>query len=544
MTPLATVVGSTLARCGIRHAFGVAGGGNILSVAAMTAAGVHYVAARHEGGALSMADTYNRVSGEVAVCTTSHGTAMTNTLSGLAEAAKHGSGLVLVCGDAPTTGPRRNDVDQAALATTLGAEVVRVTDPAAVRADTARAVAIARTLRRPVLLCLPNDLLGADVPDGPVAVADVVVPEAPRAELAAVLDLLATARRPLLLGGLGAWRAGAGKSIVDLGDRIGALFATSALACGLFDGNPWSVGICGGFSRPGTAAVTSQADVVIAFGATLDRFTLHDGRMISPTATVVQVDLGGAATADRVDLVVAGDAAVVAAALLDGVNDRELTASSWRSTVEAELAALDSADRGYTDLSTADKIDPRALTLALAELIPEERTVVLDGGHFMAWPLAMWSYADPTALVFLGAASQSIGMGFAGSVGAVHGRTDRTTVVVLGDGGALMGLSELDTLIRTADSALVVVYDDAGYGFEAHLYGPQGADPSTVTFAETDFAGVAAALGARAVTVRSPADLAAVRAWRADGAPGTLVLDCKVVTDVLSMLLTDLRAGH
>jgi acetolactate synthase-1/2/3 large subunit len=544
MATLATVVGRTLAQRGIRHAFGVAGGGNILSVAAMTAAGVWYVAARHEGGAISMADAYHRVSGDVAVCTTSHGTAMTNALSGLAEAAKHRSGLVFLCGDAPTTGLRRNDVDQSAIATAVGAVVVRLTDLDTARTDTAGALEIARTRRCPVLLCLPNDLLGAEVPDGAVTLAEPVVSRLPLDDLEPALDVLSGARRPLLLGGLGAWRGMAGKPVVDLGDRLGALFSTTALAGGLFNGNPWSVGICGGFSRPGTAEITRQADVVVAFGATLDMFTLHSGRMISPKATVVQVDLDGAPTTGRVDVAVTGDAAAAAARLLDGVNARDLPVSSWRAEATDAIADLDPARWHHTDESTEDQIDPRTLTLALTDLLPAERTVVLDGGHFMAWPLAYWPIADPTALVFLGAASQSIGMGFAGSVGAVCARTDRTTVVVLGDGGALMGLSELDTLVRTANSALVVIYDDSGYGFESHLYGPKGADPSTVTFEETDFAGIATALGARAVTVRTTADLAAVRTWQAEGAPGTLVLDCKIVSTVLSGLLNDMRAGH
>lgn len=103
-----------------------------------------------------------------------------------------------------------------------------------------------------------------------------------------------------------------------------------------------------------------------------------------------------------------------------------------------------------------------------------------------------------------------------------------------------MGLPELDTLIRTARSALVVVYDDASYGFEEHMYLPQGADPRTTGFADTDFAGVARALGAEAATVRVPADLDAVRAWLGAGGRGTLVLDCKIVTEVIAPYLADL----
>ena len=544
MAKLATAVGNTLAEGGVRHAFGVVGGGNILAVAGLTDAGVNYVAARHEGGAIAMADAYHRVSGEVAVCTGSHGPGMTNLVTGLAEAAKHGSGVLVLVGDAPTTGPRRNDVDQTAIAEGAGAEVVRLADPATARAETARALQLARTRRCPVLLCLPNDLLGVEVPDGPVSWAEPVVEPVPVGDLSPVLDALAGARRPLLLAGLGAWRSDSGKSIVDLGDRLGALYATTAMANGLFAGNPWSLGICGGFTWPAATEFFGRADVVVVFGASLDVFTLHGGRLLAADATVIQVDIDAPPTADRVDLAVTGDASAVATGLLDGLDARGARSSSWRTEVEDELATLDGGRRDHVDESTTDRIDPRTVTKELAPLLPAERTLVLDGGHFIAWPTMYWPVADPAAMVFLGAASQSIGMGFAGAVGAVCGRTDRTTVVALGDGGALMGLSELDTLVRTADSVLVVIYDDAAYGFEGHLYGPQGADLRTVEFDETDFAGIATALGAQASTVRVPADLAEVRAWLADGAAGTFVLDCKVVPEVIAHFLEDLISGH
>jgi acetolactate synthase-1/2/3 large subunit len=105
-----------------------------------------------------------------------------------------------------------------------------------------------------------------------------------------------------------------------------------------------------------------------------------------------------------------------------------------------------------------------------------------------------------------------------------------------------MGLPELETLIRRGRSVLAVVYDDAAYGFEVHRYGGAGADPATIEFADTDFAGVAAAFGAQVATVRAVDDLSVVREWCAAGMPGTLMLDCKVVREVVAPFLAELRA--
>ncbi|MFB7301253.1 thiamine pyrophosphate-binding protein [Streptomyces rubiginosohelvolus] len=549
MSTLAEAVSRTLAESGIRHAFGVVGGGNVLATAALTAAGVHYTAARHEGGALAMADACFRATGDVAICTTTHGPGLTNTVTALADAAKNRSGVVLLCGDAPVSGPRRHDIDQSALMAALGIRTVRLTDPATAREATAAAVRSAREGSRPVALFLPGDLISRQIPEeegawpgeGPAGGhGELLVPA--DEELTPVLTALAGARRPLILAGLGAWHSGAGKVLRELGDRFGALFATSVMAGGLFRESPWSLGVCGGFAAPPAAALMREADVVVAFGASLDDFTLHGGRALDPAATVIQVDIAEGAGAPRADLLVRGDAVAVAVRLLDAAVAQGLPGSSWRRRCLPALAEARAGwpARAHADLTTAERIDPRTLTRELAGLLPEDRTVVLDGGHFIGWPAMYWPVPDPAGLVFTGAAFQSIGLGLAGAVGAAVGRPDRLTVAAVGDGGALMGLPELDTLVRSKRPALVVVYDDAAYGFEEHMYVRRGADPTTMSFADTDFAAVARGLGATAVTVRSPADLTAVRRWREAGCPGTLVLDCKVVADVVAPFLADL----
>jgi thiamine pyrophosphate-dependent acetolactate synthase large subunit-like protein len=519
---------------------------------------VRYLSARHEGGAIVMADAYHRTTGEVAVCTATYGPGFTNLATGLAEAVKHRSGVLVLCGDAPTSGLRPIDVDQSALASALGARTIRITDPLTARAATVAALRLARTGPCPVILSLPSDLLGVQVPDiGPSeAVPPVPQQSADGTQLQAALDALAGARRPLLLAGLGAWRSDAGKVIAELGDRLGGLLCTTVMANGLFTGRPELLGICGGFASPRAAALIGQADVVLAFGAGLNEFTLHGGMILDPGATLIRVDLAGVAPVERVDLDLSGDASAVAVALLDGIEAQDVAGSAWREEVTDLLPTIGWQHERYTDQSTADRLDPRTLTLALAELLPAERTLVTDGGHFIGWPAMYWPVTDPAGLVFTGAAFQSIGLGFAGAVGAAAGRPDRCTVVALGDGGSLMGLPELETLIRTAASALVVIYDDAAYGAEVHMYGPLGTDLSTVTFPDTDFAGLARALGASATTVRTLADLtdladpAGLGQWLADGCRGVFVLDCKVVSDVVAKYLADMAvvirgsAGH
>ncbi|TLW91701.1 thiamine pyrophosphate-binding protein [Saccharomonospora piscinae] len=535
MSTVAEAIGSALAHAGVRNTFGLAGVGNVRVLAALTSAGVPYVPARHEAGAVAMADAYHRVCGEVGVCTVTYGPGLTNTATSLADAVKNRSAVVVLCGAPPAGLTRPIDVDDEAVVAALGAATVRVTDAHDAVATVIGALRSASADARPVVVFLPVDIQAMPAVSGPPTRPDAVaVPVAlpAEAEVDALVELLRSADRPLLLAGLGAWRANAQQLIAAVADRCGGLLATTLLAKGIFGDNPWSIGVVGSLASPVATELLGEADVVVAFGTSLTEWTLHGGRLLDPAATLVQIDLRAEQLSPRTDLGVIGDAADVAAGVRDGLPATTTPVSGWRLRVAGLLDGVRWEQVRYADRSTADRLDPRTLSSALAELLPKDRTLVTDGGHFIGWPARYWPVHDPSGFLFTGVSLQSIGLGFAGAVGAAVGRTDRAVVLATGDGGALMGLAELDTLIRTADSALVVVYDDAAYGAEVHMHGRLGIAEGTV-FTDTDFRGLATSLGAEAAVVRTLADLDAVRAWRARGCAGTLLLDCKVVRDVV-----------
>src|SRR5215218_2004057 len=85
---VAEAVGRALAAEGVAACFGVLGSGNLVFTNALRDAGVPFVAARHEGGAICMADGYARASGELAACSVHQGPGLTNAITGLNEVAE------------------------------------------------------------------------------------------------------------------------------------------------------------------------------------------------------------------------------------------------------------------------------------------------------------------------------------------------------------------------------------------------------------------------------------------------------------------------
>jgi acetolactate synthase I/II/III large subunit len=260
---------------------------------------------------------------------------------------------------------------------------------------------------------------------------------------------------------------------------------------------------------------------------------------------VAQVDLEPRALGVNraVDLGVGGDITAVAEAVtaeLDGHH-----ADGWRSPHLADriAAGVRWRDVPYVDDSGDGRIDPRTLSIGLDDLLPRDRTVVVDSGNFMGYPSMFLSVPDSAGFCFT-QAFQSVGLGLAGAVGAAVARPDRLTVAAVGDGGFLMSVAELATAVRLALPLVVVVYNDAAYGAEVHHFGPDGHDLATVTFPDTDLAAIGRGFGCAAVTVRTPAGLTGVEQWLAGPRDRPLVVDAKVTATGGSWWLEEAFRGH
>jgi thiamine pyrophosphate-dependent acetolactate synthase large subunit-like protein len=517
------------------------GSGNFHVTNALRAAGVPFVAARHEGGAATMADAWARTTGRPAVLTVHQGCGLTNAMTGIAEAAKSRTPLLVLAAETGAAAVRSNfRIDQDALVTAVGAVADRVYTAESAPADVVRAYRTAVEQRRTVVLNLPLDVQAAAVPDASLPAVPVLAPVRPATgavdELAA---LIAAAKRPVFVAGRGA--RGAGRELRALGAASGALLATSAVAHGLFVGDEFALGISGGFASPLAAELIRDADLVVGWGCALNMWTTRHGTLLGPAARVVQVDLEADAVGMHrpVDLGVVGDVAATARDVLAAVARR----TGYRTdAVRAALGArLRWRDVPYDDLTGSGGIDPRTLSIGLDDVLPRERTVAVDSGNFMGYPSAYLAVPDEAGFCFT-QAFQSIGLGLATGIGAALARPDRLAVAALGDGGALMAAAELETVVRLGLPMVVVVYDDRGYYAEVHHF--PDADHTTVTFPDVDLAAVARGYGFEAVTVRTPGDLKGVADWVAGPRRAPLLVHAPIASDGGSWWLAEAFRGH
>jgi thiamine pyrophosphate-dependent acetolactate synthase large subunit-like protein len=546
---VADVVGATIAAQGVKDAFGILGSGNLVVTNALVRHGARFHHARHEGSALCMADGYARVTGAVGVCSVHQGPGLTNTMTGLAEAAKSRTPVLVLAGETPAAALTSNfRIDQHDLVESVGAIADRVHGAKTAADDAARAYQRAITDRRPVVLMLPIDIQPQPAvqtePSQP-AMPPLSAPEPASDAIDQAINLIVQAKRPAIIAGRGAVLAGAGPELERLGETIGAILATSAPANGLFARLPYALGISGGFASPFAARVLPQADVVLVFGASVNHWTTKHGAMIGPDARVIQIDVEPRAIGRNrpADLAIIADANATARALTAELSNRKHTNQGFRtSELATQIATNGWRHDPYDDASTEEWIDPRTASIALNDLLPANRAVAVDSGHFLGYPSMFLDVPDARSWLFPNG-FQAVGLGLGNAIGAAIAQPDRPTVAAIGDGGAFMALAELETAARLKLTLLVVIYDDAAYGAEVHHFAPMGHDVSLVRFPDADLAGIARAAGAKAATVRRVDDLGVVTEWLVNP-HGPLVLDVKVNPTICAEWLEEaFRAG-
>lgn len=530
-----TAIAQALRNAEVNTIFGVMGDGNMYYLGAFRDAGGRYISTVQEGGALSMADGYARIQG-LGIASVTHGPGAANTVNALLEAVRASSPLLLLVADTPARRGENQAINLQELLGPTGADYHRVLAADHIVDDLGMALARVAANRKPMVLNIPIDLQMAEVEYRPRPLKSQSRPltEPDETSLDAALGIIASARRPLVLAGRGAVLADAGPELAQLADLLGAPLATTASAKGLFRGHPYNLGLMGDCGVPWAVGEMAQADCVIAFGAGLNEHTTAGGGMLDGRA-VIQCDLEFSAVGRSfpVDAAVIGDARVTARLMLDQLQAAGLESSKFRETRLGDGVLDRRPENDYEDESGPDTLDARTALIVLDRLLPEDRIIASDAGRFI---VPTWRYLEAAkARDFIHTMSwQSVGLGTSTAIGAAAAAPGRLTVGVVGDGGAMMGISEFSTAVRHELPFALVVVNDGAYGVEYVKFQQHGFNTSYAYYDWPELADVARALGGVGHTVRTVAELERVIATLGRLESPTLI-DIKVDPTVNSM---------
>lgn len=488
---------------GVDTAFGVVSVHNMPLVDAI-AQRLRFVPVRHEAAAVNAADAYGRVRGTVGVALTSTGTGAGNAAGSLIEALATGSRVLHVTGQIESRylGQGRGFIhetkDQAGMLAAVSKAAYTIGDVEGAPGILARAAAEAVTAPYgPVSVEWPIDL---QYRRHEIPVLDVAPRPAAAAPDEAALDeaaaRIAAARRPLLWVGGGA--VAAGPEVAALLTRTRAGLLTSNSGRGVVEEGH---GACiGNFAlNPAVAAVRERADLLVSIGTHFRSNETGDYDLVLP-ADHVQIDLDPAAIGRVYPATgLVGDAAAVLRALLDRLPARTQTDDGWLT----EIAA---ARRGARQGLRAGIGWQAEICDAVRSAFPRRAVLARD----VTIPSSMWgnrllAVDDPSVNVF--PRGGGIGQGLAMGIGGALARPDVPTLILAGDGGLAVHLGELGTLAQENPWAVVLLFNDGGYGVLRNTQDGHVGRRSGVDLATPDFALLAAAYGLPHWRVKSTDDI-------------------------------------
>lgn len=497
-------VAQSLAAEGVTDFFGLMGDGNMwLWGAFCRDPKVRGWSARHESMAVSMADGYARTTGKVGVAMVTCGPGLTQCGTSLIAAYRGKTPVVLIAGEIQA-GSKNNtqSMDQRRFVESCSTRFHTITSADNMAEEIAEAFYAARVFRCPVVLNLPMGLQEEEIDwDYEYRPSTQFLPrrmETPSPDiLQEVIDKLAAAERPVIVAGRGAMMAGARDELVKLGDRVGALMATTLQGKGFFAGHEWNVGISGAFASEPTERLLADADFVLGVGAELGYHTTEGGLMF-PSAEVARIDIRPMPTEIGVipGLYVQGDAKRAVAAINAALEARQVRKSGLRT---AETKAV-MQEPPHQFAKPADGLDPRALAQHVGAAIPAGALLTCGAGHFFTWPAMYMPVRENVEIQFsynFGAVGQGLGV----AIGTGAGNPGRPHVAFEGDGSLMFNIQELETVVREKLQMVLVIWNDAGYGAEVHKLTAKGFNEKLAQWESPNFVAIAKAFGGDGVKI-------------------------------------------
>ncbi len=537
---------------GVEVVFGLMSDDTAVFAVTLDTMGIEFKGARHENVAVAAADGYAAATGRIGVAMIGRGPATANGLHGSVFASRGGNRVLIMYGEAPVTdgaintlGPDYKGFNAVGVLNAAGLRTFVATSADAARATLADALAAvakggAAALLLPTSVQLSETVVAEESPP-PARDMTPIAPQPGRPQaVEAAAALLARSKRPLIIGGLGVHRGGAKDALEALAEKVGGVLATTARGNGMFRGNPYNVGIIGSFSHSAGRRMIEQADCVLAFGAGLNFFTTSFGESL-PDAPLVHIDRNRAAISQwsTADISIVGDARLVAEQITAAVDERAGEDKPFH--VEETRRALADFDntKDFQPQNTARTLDPRTVGVEIDKLLPAKRNLVFDAGNFLG-VVPYLTCTGPDHFKFTNDFA-SIGIGFGAALGFARGRPDETTMLVIGDGGFLMTLGELETVVREDLPLVILVMNDCAYGAEVHFLRMWQLPIAKSVFPDVDYAPIAEGFGFEAATVRTVEDIRALQPLLANP-DGPILIDAKLNADVAAAFMHEFHA--
>jgi acetolactate synthase-1/2/3 large subunit len=486
LTKASDVIAEFLADHGIRHVFGIIGSGNAHIFDSITRrAFTEIVCVHHEQAAVMAMESYYRTCGIVSACLLTTGGGSANGVTGVVGAWMDSMPGLVISGNENSrftqeSNPLRvwgvQGYDSTLMVKKVTKYAQRVLEPLQIRAELERAYAICKSGRPgPVWIDVPMNVQAAPVEMKALAPTGTIEIHEPRAIDGVITDvrdaagrvakMLEGAKRPVIWLGHGIRFAGAVDRIEPLLERANAAALVSWTGIDMIDSrHPRVFGRAGIYGQRAANFVLQNCDLLLTIGTRLAVPQVgYDLSEFARAARIAVVDidpLEARKHVPRVEVPICADAGVFMNALMNELPPKAPERVEWFRQcnvyrdkypwVGPEHPDKDGFINSYRFMEKLQRFfkpDQRITTDMGTALLSGHQVLALKKGQRLMTSLGLgeMGYGLPSAL----------GMSFASNHGEV--------MCLNCDGGMMMNLQELQTIVHHKLPIKILVFNNDGY---------------------------------------------------------------------------------
>ncbi|MGN1281716.1 MAG: biosynthetic-type acetolactate synthase large subunit [Succinivibrio sp.] len=439
---------------------------------------ITHTLARHEQGAVHMADGFSRATGKVGVAIVTSGPGATNTVTALATAYGDSVPLVLITGQVSTDligTDAFQEVDTMGVTRPVVKYSFLCKKPEDIAKNLRKAFYIASTGRKgPVVVDIPKNCQSRNYFFDYDTSSDVKIRSynptvyGHKGQIKRAVNELIKAKRPVMLIGGGVVQGNATDEVYRIADKLNLPVVSTLMG---ISGYPASdrryLGMLGMHGLYEANKTMQGSDLIFAVGTRFADRATNKVSKYCPDATIVHIDVDPASISKTVqaDIPIVGDAKTVLNQIINALDEADLLSrgdlNEWWSQIESYVQKKCLAYERKEGI-----IRPQTVIETISRLCHELKIdpfVTTDVGQHQMFTAQYFKFEKPRRFITSGGLG-TMGLGFPAAIGAQFALPDETVICISGDGSFQMNMQELAVCRKYNLPVKVFILDNSVLG--------------------------------------------------------------------------------